>query len=397
MRQEERYFLTLLRDHYRGTASAPPEGPLDWDALYEIARDQSLLGVCYAQLKTAAAQGAALPEDVRKRFHSAFESEVYLAVNRQAAMDELRAAFADGGIPFLPFKGWRIKELWPQPLLRTMGDVDILIRGEDRARADGILLSLGYEKYVDNQAVWTYLARDITLEIHDRMFYEHLAGSYDYRAFFDAAWDMAGGALDESFQFLYLLCHNAKHILNKGIGFRAFLDVAICGTKGAIRWDWVREKLEEIRLLGFAESSFALCRAWFGFEPPFPVPETERGFLERTTEKMFRDGTFGLENEENKAGAAAKEITHAETGYWRAALRLTLRRIFPPYGDLQLVPWYSFVDGRPWLLPVAWVYRWFYCLVKKRKAGWQRLTEPVVDRQEIRERQRQISDWNLTE
>ena len=125
------------------------------------------------------------------------------------------------------------------------------------------------------------------------------------------------------------------------------------------------------------------------------MPPLGGDFAALVTEKMFRDGTFGLENEENAGSIAAKEISHDGASYERGALRLVLRRIFPPYGDLQLIPWYSFVDGRPWLLPAAWVYRWFYVLRHKREQGAALLTEPYRIRKQVEQRQQFISDWGL--
>ena len=395
MKPEERLFIGLLRSCFQGTVPEAPEGQPDWEALHEIALSQSLSGICYVQLKKLAETGFDVPEQVLEQFQQDFHSEVYYAVNRQAAVSELTAAFERENIPFRTFKGWRTKDLWPQPLLRTMGDVDILVHTEDRRRSDDTMLSLGYQKYVDNHSVWTYEARDITVEIHDHMFYEHLANSFDYISFFDNAWDYADGPLDESFQVLYLLCHNAKHILNNGIGFRAFLDLAFYSRKGNVRWDWVCSKLNEIQLFGFAETSFALCKAWFDLEPPFPIGGIDADFYEKTTEKAFRDGTFGLENAENRSAVTAKDIMHDRSSYLFSSLRLLVKRIFPHYEDMQLAPRYAFVDGRPWLLPFAWGYRWVFCLLHKKEKSLFMLMEPIQNRKKIQERQNLIMSWNL--
>ena len=62
---------------------------------------------------------------------------------------------------------------------------------------------------------------------------------------------------------------------------------------------------------------------------------------------------------------------------------------------MQLIPWYAFVDGRPWLLPAAWVYRWGYCLAHKRKHGTALLAEPFTKRETVERRERLIRDWGL--
>lgn len=397
MTGEQSFFLSLLRDFSSDSLSPLPETLPDWDQLYALADDQSMLGICYRQLRELAGEGLAIPAEVLERFHRGFYSEVYFAANRSAAMEELEASFRKEGIEFVPFKGWVAKEYWPVPELRTMGDIDILIRTGDRQRTDSIMTALGYERYVDNQAVWTYNAKDLSFELHDHMFYEKLHNTVDYIGYFDRAWDYASPDLDESFHFVFLLAHLAKHTVNNGHGFRGYLDlVFFCREAGArLRWDWIRENLKELGLLRFAETCIALCRAWFDFESPFPVGELDEGFYAFATNKLFRDGIFGLENEQNASSFAAREISRSQGPYFLGALGLTLRRIFPPYRDLQLIPWYSFVDGRPWLTPAAWVYRWYYCLAHKRAHSERLLSEPFVRRDVIEKRNQQIRDWGL--
>lgn len=62
---------------------------------------------------------------------------------------------------------------------------------------------------------------------------------------------------------------------------------------------------------------------------------------------------------------------------------------------MQLIPWYSFVDGRPWLLPIAWIYRWVYCLVHKWGSGTAKLTEPFMKRELIEKREELFQNWGL--
>lgn len=43
-----------------------------------------------------------------------------------------------------------------------------------------------------------------------------------------------------------------------------------------------------------------------------------------------------------------------------------LRLLFPPYRKLREIDYIKFIDGRPWLILYAWVYRIIYNL-KNRK------------------------------
>ena len=256
---------------------------------------------------------------------------------------------------------------------------------------------LGYRKFIDNHAVWTYLERDIVFEIHDHMFYENLANQVDYRGYFDQIWDSSDPEWNENRHFLYLMTHMAKHTINKGVGFRYYLDlVFFCrGAAGQLNWKWIASELKKLQLYDYTCTCFAFCRKWFGVNMPLISGELSDSFYAAATQKMFRDGTFGLSNRDNEASISAKEMKRSRMPYWVTAIRLTLQKLFPSYEDMQLIPWYRFVDGRPWLMPAAWVYRWVYILRHKRKHGAQLLTEPYLKKTVIERREHLIQDWGL--
>ena len=71
------------------------------------------------------------------------------------------------------------------------------------------------------------------------------------------------------------------------------------------------------------------------------------------------------------------------------------KRAFPSYQDMRIIPWYSFLDGRPWLLPAAWIYRWFRALTKNPVGGTHTLLEPVEKRKIIEQREKYLDQWGL--
>lgn len=397
MTAEQKLFLHLLADHAQGTVSAQLPASPDWDALYEIADKQAISGVIYAQLKAMADCGASVPVEVLRRFHEAFYSDVYYAANREAILHDVLQAHTSSGVRAIPFKGWLLKDYWPAPELRQMGDIDLIISPEDRQKSDDVMMVLGYHRMVDNHAVWTYYERDLEFEIHDHMFYEQLSNHVDYIGYFDNVWDYVDPDLDEGFHLLYTFAHMAKHITNKGIGFRAFLDlVFMCRcSESRIDWLWLQNELKKLQLYDFAVTCISLCNQWFGVTLPIPTPPVDSAFYEFTTAKVFSDGIFGLQNVQNCASNAAKEIKRTSAPYWYGALKLTVKNLFPAYRDMQLISWYHFVDGRPWLLPAAWVYRWGYCLTHKRENSLAMLREPFEKRKTIEKRQKLIRDWGL--
>ncbi|MBR3241565.1 MAG: nucleotidyltransferase family protein [Parasporobacterium sp.] len=418
MDREQQFFLNCLKDHIRGEQTILSDHKIDAEQLFCIAEQHSLAGIVYSQCLKFAAQSQEWAG-----FRKSFLGDVFFYENRRRLLSEIARHFENRGISMICMKGSVFSEYYPVHELRSMGDIDIIIRPEDRQETDRIMREkLGYELFVDHQSVWTYLLEkgQFQIEIHDRMFYDPLANEVDYRAYFDRIWDHIHNAPvygidsanlfvpDESLHFLYLMTHTAKHIVNNGSGFRAYLDmVLMCrACRDKLDWAWISAELEKLKLLEFTKTCFRLCERWFGCEMPVvDTPETaaltlqtegaDKEFFDHVTEKTFEDGIFGLGNKANKRAAAAKDIKRSGDHYYAGAFKRVLKKLFPPYGDMQLVPWYSFVDGCPWLLPAAWVYRWFYCAIKKSKHSMALLTEPFVKKKEVMDRQAYLEKWGL--
>ena len=399
MTAEQAYFLDLLRDYVHGQPSEAPRKELDWDTIARYAEEQSLGGILYVQCRDLLAQDS----EALKALHQQFYSAVYTSVNGSAAFSQAAKRLQAADIDYMPFKGEVLKRYYPHPELRTMGDRDVLIRRRDKEAADQVFQDLGYQKYVDNHAVWTYTRQSVMFEVHNVLFYEYLSNQVDYREYFSHIWEAAvptgekGAYVPEpNLHFLYLMCHTAKHIVNSGMGFRAFLDMVFMVQKEkSLNWEWLKAELERLELLDFTRICFAFCERWFSVTMPLPASVLEASFFEEVTRKTFQDGTFGLHNDQNEAAHSAKEFRRTEKNYWKVALLLTWQKLFPPYRDMQLIPWYSFVDGRPWLLPAAWVYRWFYTAVHKFRHSKALLTEPFIKRNAIEKREKYIARWGL--
>lgn len=397
------FFIRILADHIHNKKSDPENTSIDWEKLADYAEKQALCGLVYVQLKDFFKEHPDFASGTAKRLHRELCMEAYLYANRRTELEDISRKC--GEIPLLLIKGSVVNTYYPLPVLRSMGDIDLVIHATDRQKTDEVVMREGYRRMVDNHAVWTYEKDHIQFEIHDHMFYEHLANDIDYRGYFDQVWghvrrvEGTGNMFvpEENFHFLYLITHLAKHITNKGMGFRAFMDLVFMVRKvgDKMDWQWLQSELEKLKLLEFTKTCFALCKKWFNVQMPIKTAALDINFYSEVTAKMFDDGLFGLENEQNETAHFAKEIKRSKSPYWVAAVRLTVHRLFPPYKDMQLIPWYQFVDGRPWLLPVAWVYRWFYTAIHKFEYSKDLLIGPYRKRKAIEKREEMIRGWGL--
>ena len=398
------FLLQSLADFLHGRPAQKPETDPDWTVLFDMAARHGVAGILFHQCKDV------MPEASARKHMNWYLGNVVYSLLREENTKDLIHRFEEKGIPVVYIKGAAYRDYYPEPALRSMGDIDIVIRPEDRKKTDQILKKeMGFDCSVDNHAVWTYWKDKLYIEVHDHMFYENLANKVDYKGYFDHVWEHCHNASvfnteslnlyvpDEDFHFLYLMAHTAKHVLNNGSGFRAYLDMVLMvkACEDRLNWNHITEELEKLKLLTFTRTCFSCCEKWFGVEMPLHLEQMDEGLFEAITEKTFKDGAFGLENLENKPAAAAKDIKRSDSPYFFAAVKRGFSKLFPPYRDMQLVPWYSWVDGKPWLLPAAWVYRWAYCGAKKLKHSVKLISEPFAKKKEVQERQDLMKEWGL--
>ena len=375
MTNEQSFFITALSDHLHGRKTAAPEG-LDLDTLYTLAQMQQLCGILYAQTKA-------------EEFERSFYMEVHRAVNRRKLLAAIHCAFNENGIPYILIKGTEIARFYPQPELRTMTDSDILVHYADKERAHALLLSMGFS--FDND--WGYWKEGLHFELHDRLLYDEAVNPERMKAWTERVWEYAEPeegvryALSNEFHLVFLLLHLRKHFMNSGVGFRQFMDVAVL-SRQPIDWERVSAFLSELGLETFAGTCFGLCKLWFHGETPFDAALPE-AFVNKAAEQIFAGGVFGFFDKENR-GNQVKYQLETQSGF-----SIFIRKVFAPYSALRGSKKYSFLDGKPYLLPLAWVYRFFLAIKEKRVSSTaKRVLLPLtVTRDE--ERIETLRQWGL--
>ena len=78
-----------------------------------------------------------------------------------------------------------------------------------------------------------------------------------------------------------------------------------------------------------------------------------------------------------------------------ARARYLLGMLFPPYRNMRCVPQYAFLDGRPWLLPVGWIYRFYHTLRYKNRQGNEMIARTFIPDDMLDARQRELAKWGL--
>ena len=141
MDNTSKLLFRCLSDHLEKSKTALSDDIRNLDELYAIAKSHDVVGMVYHQLK------AVLGGD--KRFVENYSASIFYYAGRNRCFETVTNAFRDNGIRYAMVKGVAIANLYPVPALRTMGDIDLLIREEDKQQIHQIMLVLGYERVGD--------------------------------------------------------------------------------------------------------------------------------------------------------------------------------------------------------------------------------------------------------
>lgn len=322
---------------------------------------------------------------------SAYAYAIYNYQKRMVILNQVGQLFQEAQLPYFFVKGIEISQYYPHPALKTMGDSDITVHLEDKERAANLLIQGGFfEKEGDRKSngEWHFYKESLLFELHHELIYgSELTGETendDFLEYFSNCWNhVEENRLSSNFHLLYLLIHLRKHFMNKGVGIRQFIDLAVF-TKAEIDWEWIILELERLRLYSFAQKVYGLIYRWWGIKTPI-TGEIDESFYKRTTEMILSAGVFGSETDDGK-NHRINQIRHGKTRF-----QLIKPWLFPTYEGMIKCRDYRALRGRRYLLPVFWIYR-FITKFRKYQGGAVYLS---INKKEIEERNHIFEEWGL--
>lgn len=371
MNREERLLVNICQSYLSGKPlSIDPD--TDAKELYRIAKNHNLIGICHCVFSKSS--GLGIDSETLAHFKDKFFDLVYIYTCQSNTLNDVRSCFGKSDIRFIPFKGSVIRELYPVPESRSMGDIDILIKGSDKDKAKKCLEKAGFSLYASNSNVDEYLRDNMMLEVHTRLTAEFGENAFD-DAFDNAEFNGTEGRFDDSYHFAYLIAHIAGHLRYRSAGIGLILDLAVMLREKEIDLDRVFEILDKIELTTFAKAVLSLCCELFGYSERF-IEDTKR--LE---EYFVSNGVFGtMRNDEESTVSRLMEFGALnKEGENSSPLMLRLKLAFPPYRTLRKATYIKFLNGRPWLLPLAWCCR-FYHNIKHNRTHMLKTVASINDK-----------------
>ena len=383
MTSTQEFFLTCLKDHLQNKPTIEIPQDINIDELYKLSKTHDVTGMLYHQMKKQLSN--------QKLFRQNYSATIYYYAGRNRCFRQLKNEFCKNGISFAEVKGQAIAPLYPVPVLRTMGDIDLLIHESDKTQIHEIMTQLKYECLSDaNSRDWDYQNNTIEFEMHPMLIYpDEQVEKKEYIQFFNEFWPYVDGDgnLQKEFRLLYLFVHLRKHLLNHGAGVWQFMDIGVFtrAYRDQMDWQWIEQKLSVLQLTRFAEMTYTFIFRWFGLESPLPVVELSDELYKSSTVRILENGVFGFQSVDDNAAVLSYQV--AKSGIF-GKIRHFLGLVFPSYALMRTMKPYAFVDGYPILLPVAWLVR----IVKILRQGNVQLTN---NNQASSDRIEMINAWGM--
>ena len=184
---------------------------MDYRKLCGIAKAHNLIAVVYAVCNKAP-NTEVIPEDCRLALSEHFFSSVFLYEHQKQGVERVYRVLSDAGIPHVFFKGAILKELYPVPECRLMGDIDLLINPASRQAAKKALMSSGFACTAQNGPVYDYRKGDVLLEVHTALISDDPRCETAFANAMDQAqFEGCCGKLEDNYHFAYLIAHLAHH------------------------------------------------------------------------------------------------------------------------------------------------------------------------------------------
>ena len=315
MDEKHRHFFYFLRLGLWGEADGPcPEGLSEdeWEELFRLSREQAVSGVWV----DGVAQTVCRPSErlwaqfVRQAVHIG-QMNLLLQDTEKRWLNLLK----EQGIEAEVFKGSSVGCWYRKPLMRSYGDIDLVVWKGWEKLADWLHAN-GYQDWREGESL---LDGKVTVEWHPCR--EKVCNPWvDSRLQRMLAADRRGLEL----YVACLILHLRRHVLSYGIGLKQVCDVAVIIRRAPMDRSRLAAVLRDLHVETFSSILFGLIERWMGSGFDFPLPPRRGKTVDLLERVVFGEG-YHLKRE-REALSARRRMPGRVLGnacFWiRRAVRL---------------------------------------------------------------------------
>jgi hypothetical protein len=335
-----------------------------WDNLYRESLLHQVSPLLHHRLRTLADR-LSIASDITDKLKSAYLSESARAVRLSHHLIRLLIAFQEAGIPVILLKGAHLAaQVYPDPALRTMDDIDLLVRQADLYRSRQIVEDL------KRQSPGAASRVDLHWNID--------SGSSPFSINPDDLWQRARPAVIDGVEtqtlspedlLLHLCLHGIFRHLYAPIGLRLFCDLATVLERYGeeISWEELARLADEWRAGNVLRLAFRLLDEALNVRLPsdaaalFELDDPNRQLTATALTHFLDPASY-------RGSAESPYFFQALSGGWRAAARRLWRSGAPNRdvisGKFDAAPgsarwwrWYLFRTWRVCRISVRSIWR----------------------------------------
>lgn len=317
---------------------------IDWESMVKLCDYHGITNLI------AYAVDESVPAEYAKRFHQSSAVAMSRTVQFEYSTQEICEAFENNKISYMLLKGHIMRQYYPTPEMRTMCDVDMLIKAEDDERIQKVMAELGYtmenefgredEKSYHRPPFCSYdMHTQLVSDTHTKL-----------KEYYGTGWRLAknsseyGYIMSHEDFFIFLLAHFTKHYANAGIGVRPVLDIWIFldKFKDKLDWSYIDSELDKMQMKPFAYNVFKLSEVWFGGR------ETDKTMDDMTGYILF-SGMYGTTSNWFRA----KKLQSGNKLWY--FVKTKFNAVFLPRRYMEKL--FPELKERPYLLSYYWIKR----------------------------------------
>lgn len=357
------YVISSVAAVINGTK--PPENDgLDWQKIISLAQKHSVLNI----LSYAVEKLTVKPDELTMKYLREFRMQkTVVEAQQELAACDICEKLDEMQVRHMLLKGSVIKNYYPSPDMRTMGDLDILV---DADRCDEVVKAFiedGFEFAGKGDLHTNIVKGNAYIEFHRSMVDSfHTVLSEYYGDGFKRAERCDGSfsyKLSDGDFYVFLIAHIAKHYRHGGTGIRSLLDLYVYEKAlPDLDFEYINQELEKIGLLEFCEKIRNIAFNWFSgsFDGKFDL----------MSEYIADGGVYGIEGTEMQNSYI---FDHIDEDIRFQKIKTLFRIVFLGYDELKIR--YPFLEGKKFLLPLFWIIRFFDTLIHNPRNAMQRLDD----------------------
>ena len=305
----------------------------DWDALFLFMQQQALLGVGFRGLERMKKAGVDVPRDVVLKWYAMSEQIRRRNVEMNKECAKLTQLFESQGHHTAILKGQANARLYPDPLSRQSGDIDIYVNG-GYERVVSLLVRLGLiesvhlDKYAqDGEAERAYHhihlpsnEHEIDVEIHFRP----SSGVWNQfsnkrvQLFLNEEISQENELVKEGFRvpslrfvLIMQLAHIQKHFFDIGIGLRQIIDyyyLLRCRIDAGVPVEIPEKLLREVGLWNLAKAMMWVLHEVLGLDEAYMIAPMDEWRGRMLLDAILRGGNFGHSSVQSRQNALGRFI-----------------------------------------------------------------------------------------